>query len=672
MLPNHEKSLATLDGRRRVVIEDVSPQIEEGRYPIKRVVGEEVAVEADIFTDGHDAIVAVLRYRADDVKVWTEVEMQPLGNDRWRAVFPIDRVGQYRYTIQAWVDHFRSWTRDFEKKLAAKQEMGIELLIGAELGEQAVARAVGEDRAALEAWVAELSNRSGDSARQIERARDSSAHAIMRRYPDRSLATAFERELVVWAEPLRARYGAWYELFPRSCGSDGKRHGTFRDVEAQLPRIAEMGFDVLYLPPIHPIGLAFRKGRNNSTQAGPADPGSPWGIGSSAGGHKSIHPELGTLEDFRRLVNAARKRDIEIALDIAFQCSPDHPYVREHPEWFKRRPDGTIQYAENPPKKYQDIYPFDFETTAWRELWQEAKSVIEFWIQQGVTIFRVDNPHTKAFPFWEWCIGELKRAHPELIFLSEAFTRPKVKYRLAKLGFTQSYNYFPWRNTSTELRDYLTELTRTEVKEYFRPSLWPNTPDILPQSLQFGGKPAFMSRFILAATLGASYGVYGPAYELGINAPFKAGGEEYLDSEKYEIKAWQLDSPESLQPLITRVNAIRRENPALHSNDLLAFHETNNPQLLAYSKRTADGANIILTIVNLDPHHAQEGQTALDLGELGIEPKDTFQVHDLLTGSRYLWRGAANFVRLDPERVPAAIFRLRRRIRSEQDFDYFI
>lgn len=660
------------DGRRRTIIENVTPQLDGGRYPIKRCVGEDVVVEADVFADGHDAVAAVVRFKAENETGWRKVEMTALGNDRWRAMFRVERPGRYRYTVEGWVDHFRSWQRDFDKKVAAAQDVKFDLLVGAELVRTAAERARGAERAMLESWANELAVVEEEVTARVEKAKDPLRRTLMLRYPDRSLATRFERELVVWAEPVRARYGAWYELFPRSAGSDGKRHGTLRDVEAQLPRIAEMGFDVLYLPPIHPIGYAFRKGKNNSTAAGADDPGSPWGIGAQEGGHKSIHPQLGTLADFKRLVAAAAALQIEIALDIALQCSPDHPYVREHPEWFKRRPDGTIQYAENPPKKYQDIYPFDFETPAWRELWAEAKSVIEFWVEQGVTIFRVDNPHTKAFPFWEWCIGELKTRRPELIFLSEAFTRPKVKYNLAKLGFTQSYNYFPWRNTSDELRAYLTELTRTDVREFFRPSLWPNTPDILPQALQFGGRPAFMARFVLAATLGASYGIYGPAYELCVNAPFKTGGEEYLDSEKYEIKAWDLNRPDSLQPLIARVNAIRRENAALHRNELLAFHDADNPQLIAYSKRTPDGENIILTVVNLDPHHAQEGRTRLDLGELGIEKSDTFQVHDLLTGSRYLWRGAENFVRLDPQHVPAAIFRLRRRVRSEQDFDYFM
>ncbi len=670
-MPDLPPLSATFDGRRRVVIENVCPQIDCGRYPIKRTLDEDVIVEADVFADGHDAVSAVVLHRTEDETAWQEAEMTSEGNDRWRASFHIGRLGRYRYTVEGWVDHFKSWRRDFEKKVAAFQDVTVDLLIGAELIRAAAARAPEPDRHLLEEWARELSADT-DPASRTKLARDAVRHSLALRYPDRSLATRFERELVVWAEPVLARYGAWYELFPRSVGSDGVRHGTLRDVEAQLPRIAEMGFDVLYLPPIHPIGCAFRKGRNNSPEPGPGDPGSPWGIGSAEGGHKSIHPELGTTADFQRLLSRAKEYQIEIALDIALQCSPDHPYVTEHPEWFRRRPDGTIQYAENPPKKYQDIYPFDFETTAWRELWAEARSVIEYWIRQGVTIFRVDNPHTKAFPFWEWCINELKRERPELIFLSEAFTRPKPKYALAKLGFTQSYNYFPWRNTGEELREYLTHLTRDDVREFFRPTLWPNTPDILPQALQFGGRPAFMSRLILAATLGASYGIYGPAYEMCVNAPYSPGGEEYLDSEKYELKRWDLDTPDSLQPLVAKVNAIRRQNPALHSNDFLAFHGTSNPQLLAYSKRTADRSNIILIVVNLDPHNAHEGSTELDLGELGIGDADTFQVHDLLGGVHYLWRGAANFVRLDPDTLPAAIYRVRRRVRSEQDFDYFM
>jgi len=663
-----------LDGRSRVIIEGLSPQNDGGRYPVKRVIGEEVTVEADIFADGHDLLSAMLLYRPSNDTAWREVEMLPLGNDRWQAAFTIAQLGSYFYTVEAWVDHFKSWRRDLEKKDKAGQDVTVDLLTGVQLVQFAADRSSADKQALLEAWLKSWSTPSaGDQKNRVTRALDSVMAGLVHRASDRTLATRYPQEFRVVADPLRARTGAWYECFPRSCGSDGKRHGTLKDVEAQLPRIAEMGFDVLYLPPIHPIGNAFRKGRNNAPRASAGDPGSPWGIGGPDGGHKAIHPQLGTLEDFRHLVDQARQLKIDLALDIALQCSPDHPYVREHPEWFKKRADGTIQYAENPPKKYQDIYPFDFETSDWQALWTELKSVMEFWVQQGVTIFRVDNPHTKAFPFWEWAIDELKRDHPELIFLAEAFTRPKVMYNLAKLGFTQSYNYFPWRNTSVELRQFMTELTRTEVKEFYRPNLWPNTPDILPQYLQFGGRPAFLVRLILAATLGASYGIYGPAYELCVNTPRAAGEEEYLDSEKYEIKAWNLNTPDSLQPLITRTNAIRHENPALQSNELLAFHPTTNDQLIAYSKRTRNRDNIILTVVNLDPHHAQSGYVELALEELGIGAQDTFQVHDLLAGFHYLWRGARNFVEFDPKKqVPAAIFRLKRHIRTEQDFDYFM
>lgn len=661
------------DGRERVIIEGISPQIDGGRYPIKRVVGEDILVEADIFADGHDLISALVLYRRSGDTQWREVPMVPLVNDRWQATVRTEAVGEFVYTIEGWIDHFRSWRRDLEKKAQANQDVTIDLLTGAKIAAAAVERSSTADRVTLTGWLALWdASATSDLSTRVAHALDPLAAATLQKYSDRSLATRCSQEYRVIVDPVLARTAAWYELFPRSCGSDGKRHGSFKDVEAHLGRVAEMGFDVLYLPPIHPIGQAYRKGRNNSTQATPSDPGSPWAIGGVTGGHKAIHPELGTLDDFRRLVARAKERGIEIALDIALQCSPEHPYVREHPEWFKKRADGTIQYAENPPKKYQDIYPFDFETSDWKSLWQELKSVMEFWAEQGVSVFRVDNPHTKAFPFWEWAIRELKTRFPQLIFLSEAFTRPKVMYNLAKLGFTQSYNYFPWRNTSAELRQFMTELTRTSVKEFYRPNLWPNTPDILPQYLQYGGRPAFMVRLILAATLGASYGVYGPAYELCVNTPRAPGEEEYRDSEKYEIKAWDLNSPTSLQPLITLVNAIRRSNSALHSNELLAFHSVDNEQLFAYSKRTADRSNLILTVVNLDPYHTQKGFIELSLEEMGIGTTDTFQVQDLLGGSHYLWRGSRNFVELDPKLMPAAIFKIKRHVRTEHDFDYFM
>jgi starch synthase (maltosyl-transferring) len=665
-------------GRKRVVIEGVKPEIDGGRFPIKRTPGERVVVEADAFTDGHDAISCRLLFRREDgPSEWSEAAMTPLVNDRWRGELTVTEIGRWVYTVTAWVDHFKSWRRDLKKRVEAGQDVAVDLLVGAALVREAGGRARDAGRKAdarvLEGLAADLEN-GKDLRARLQLALDDELAQLMDRYADRRFASVYPRELAVVVDPERARFSAWYEMFPRSCGPEG-RHGTFRDCEERLPYVAGMGFDVLYLPPIHPIGHTFRKGRNNSTTAGPGDVGSPWAIGSEEGGHKAVHPDLGTAEDFRRFVAKAREHGIEIAMDVAFQCSPDHPYVREHPEWFRKRPDGTIQYAENPPKKYQDIYPFDFECEDWRGLWEELKSVFDHWIGEGVTIFRVDNPHTKPFPFWEWAIGEIKREHPEVIFLSEAFTRPRIMYRLAKLGFTQSYNYFPWRNTRWELTEYLTEVTRTEVREYFRPNLWPNTPDILTEPLQIGGRAMFIQRFLLAATLGASYGIYGPAYELTEHLPRERGSEEYLDSEKYQLRQWDLGRPDSLRELIGLVNRVRQENPALQSNESLRFHPTDNDQLLCYSKVAEDpvrGANVIVAVVNLDPHHVQSGWVDLDLEALGLERDQSFQVHDLLTGARYLWHGSRNFAQLDPRTVPAHLFRVRRRVRSERDFDYFM
>ncbi|HVH65383.1 MAG TPA: alpha-1,4-glucan--maltose-1-phosphate maltosyltransferase, partial [Candidatus Acidoferrum sp.] len=498
------------EGGKRVVIEAVTPEIDGGRFAAKRALGETVAVEADIFADGHDAIAAVLRYRHESASGWIEAPMSPIVNDRWRGQFPVTELGHYRFTLEAWVDHFETWSRQLSKRIQAGQDIAVELETGARMVEAAAARADGSTTDA--ARLARLATTLRKASRATVLALDGELTDLMRRYSDRGLATRYGRELEVVVEPVKARYSTWYELFPRSTGRAGKP-GTFKDVERLLPDIAGMGFDVLYFPPIHPIGVTARKGANNQP-AKPGEPGSPWAIGSELGGHKAINPELGTLEDFRRLVRSATAQGIEIALDIAFQCSPDHPYTREHPEWFKHRPDGSIQYAENPPKKYEDIYPFDFETEHWQELWAELLSIVTYWIDQGVRNFRVDNPHTKPFAFWEWLIGEVKRDHPEVIFLSEAFTRPKVMYRLAKLGFSQSYTYFAWRNTAWELYQYFTELAQPPIREFFRPNLWPNTPDILTEYLQHGGRAAFQARLILAATLGASYGIYGPVFEL--------------------------------------------------------------------------------------------------------------------------------------------------------------
>jgi starch synthase (maltosyl-transferring) len=595
--------------------------------------------------------------------------MRALGNDRWHGTFTVAQIGRYHYTVHAWVDRFKTWARDLVKRVEADQDVAVELLIGAELVEQAIQRAPRAEGARLRA-AAELLRAGGDVG--IQEALASELAALMERNADRRFATTSGNELAVVVDRERARFGAWYELFPRSCAAEPRQHGSFRDAEERLPYIAAMGFDVLYLPPIHPIGRTQRKGRNNSTDAGPHDPGSPWAIGAKEGGHMAIHPQLGTLEDFQRLLEQAAEHGIELALDLAFQASPDHPYVRAHRAWFRARPDGTIQYAENPPKKYQDIYPFDFETDQWRELWEELANVVRFWCDQGIRIFRVDNPHTKPFAFWEWLIGTIKRDFPETIFLSEAFTRPKVMYQLAKLGFTQSYNYFPWRNTKWEITQFMTELTQTPLCEFFRPNLWPNTPDILPEYLQLSGQPGFMARAALAATLGASYGTYGPAFELCEDQPVASGKEEYLNSEKYEIKRWEIDRAGSLKDYIARLNRIRRENEALHSNARLRFHTVDNDHLIAYSKTTEQLDNMILVVVNLDPHHAQGGHIELPLEPLGIDLRHPFQVHDLIGDGRYLWNGPRNYLELDPRSSPAVVLRVRRHTRTEQDFDYYM
>ena len=623
----------------RVVIRGVEPEIECGRFAIKRAVGEDVVVEADIFADGHDSIAAVVRYRHEDDESWVEVPMEPLGNDHWRAAFKVDKVGPYIYTITAWIDEFQTWYNDFQKRVAARQDVSVDLKIGAALLKSAAARTTGPDARKLQ--------EVGDHLHREEV--DEGLATLAAAHADRSNASHY-RELRVTVDTVRARFSTWYEMFPRSCG-------TFKDCERILPDIAEMGFDVLYFPPIHPIGKSHRKGKNNSTKAEPGDPGSPWAIGGKQGGHKAIHPDLGSPEDFRRLVKKAKTLGIDIALDLAYQCSPDHPYVKEHPEWFRRRPDGTVQYAENPPKKYEDIYPFEFNSSHWRELWEELKSVVEFWIGQGVRIFRVDNPHTKPFDFWEWMIRDLKKKDPDLIFLAEAFTRPNIMYRLAKLGFTQSYTYFTWRNTQNELTEYMTELTGTPVRDFFRPNFWPNTPDILHEYLQTGGRAAFMARLVLAATMSSNYGIYGPAYELCEDVPREEGSEEYLNSEKYEIKNRDLHDPASLRPFISRVNAIRKENPALQANDGLQFHATQNDRLICYSKSTPDKKNVIITVVNLDPTWTQAGFVELPTEELGIDVRHPYQMVDLLTGAEFTWQGPRNYVELRPHEVPAHILR---------------
>jgi starch synthase (maltosyl-transferring) len=663
--------VSSLELRKRAIISAVKPEVDCGRFAIKRTVGESVAVEADIFADGHDAIAGLLLFKKEGADRWNEARLAPLPNDRWRGVFEVCETGRYLYTLEAWVDAFLTWRRDFVKRVEAAQEVSVDLMIGAGLLEDAAERAEGLDREQLLAWARALGEPSDPRQRQ-ELALMEDVQALAQRYPDRRRASRYDKELAVVVDRPGARFSSWYEFFPRSCSPEPGRHGTFRDAEARLEYAASMGFDVVYLPPVHPIGSGFRKGRNNSIDPETGDVGSPWAIGSEEGGHKAIHPALGSMEDFEHFLSKAAALGVEIALDIAFQCSPEHPYVREHPAWFRRRPDGSIQYAENPPKKYQDIYPLEFETEDWRALWDELTDVVRFWIGKGIRIFRVDNPHTKAFPFWERLIADVKRDYPETIFLAEAFTRPKVMYRLAKLGFTQSYTYFAWRNTRQELIDYFTELTKSEVREFFRPNLWPNTPDILPEYLQFGGRAAFIARLALAATLGASYGIYGPAFELCENRALRQGGEEYLDSEKYQLRQWDLDDQWSLRELIARINRARRENPALQSDWSLRFHDVDNEELICYSKNTPDLSNVVLVVVNLDPNHAHSGWVNLDLGALGLDSVQPYQVHDLLGDARFLWTGARNYVELNPEAVPAHVFQIRRKIRTERDFDYFL
>jgi len=660
-----------LDGRKRVIIEAASPEVDGGAFPAKRVAGDVVFAEADIFADGHDLISAIVLHRHDSETEWSEVRMRPLVNDRWRAEFNVEKFGFHRFTIEAWIDHFLTWHRDMKKRVdsgVAEEELGVQLLIGLQHIRAAAERADKRDRRKLEAVIAGLE--SDDPVdEKIADLWSEDLLALMWRNAERNFVTRYRTELLIEVDRPRAAYSTWYELFPRSAAQEEGRHGTFKDVEAQLPRVARMGFDILYLPPIHPIGETFRKGKNNKVKAEPGDVGSPWAIGGKEGGHKATHPDLGTIDDFARLVAKAKELGIEVAMDIAFQASPDHPYVKEHPSWFLMRPDGTIQYAENPPKKYQDIYPFHFESEEWQELWAELRDVFAFWVKTGVRTFRVDNPHTKPLPFWEWCIRDLKREWPDLIFLAEAFTRPKIMYRLAKAGFTQSYTYFAWRHTKEELIEYLEEVTKPPVSDLFRPNFWPNTPDILTEYLQYGGRAAFVQRFILAATLAASYGIYGPAYERFVHQAREHGSEEYLDSEKYEVKYWP-PTDDDMSELMTLVNRIRRENPALQQNATLKFHKSDNDQILCYSKTAGD--NVIVVVVNLDAHNTHSGWIDLDLEALQLEPGRTYQVHDLLSNARYAWHGARNYVQTNPQVIPAHIFRIRRRVRTEKDFEYFL
>jgi starch synthase (maltosyl-transferring) len=680
--PQLDRSLAL-----RVVVERVRPQIDAGRFAAKRIVGDTVTVRADVFADGHDVIIAVLRDRslrsvapgssdpgnegeglktlalrtvASGTEGWRETPMALVapGTDEWSATFTADALGWHEFTVTAWVDAFATWRRELTLKADAAQDVALELLEGALLVREAAARASQVAATAADAtWLDQRADALAEDTPQADRVAAALSGELAQRmftYADRRQATTHP-PLRIWIDRERARFSAWYEMFPRSAGPDPARSATFREAAARLSAIADLGFDVVYLPPIHPIGQSFRKGRNNALVAEPGDPGSPWAIGSDAGGHTAVEPGLGTLDDFEAFRQEAERRGLEIALDLAWQCSPDHPWVREHPEWFRHRPDGTIKYAENPPKKYQDIYPLDLACDEWRSLWVALRDVTRFWVDRGVRTFRVDNPHTKSFGFWEWLIAEIHEHDPGVIFLAEAFTRPAPMRYLAKAGFTQSYTYFTWRNSREELEEYLTELTTTDVREYFRPNFFANTPDILHEYLQTGGRPAFEARLVLAATLSPSYGIYS-GFELCENRAVRPGSEEYLDSEKYQIRQWDWDSPGHIKELVRAVNQLRRAHPALQSNDALRFCETDNPQLIAYMKTAADDR--LLIVVNLDPHFMQHGHVRLPLADVGLAADQPFTVRDLLTETSYSWTGDWNYVRLDPGTKQAHILQL--------------
>ena len=687
------------EGRSRVVIEDVQPRVDCGRFPVKRIVNDIVHATAVIYGDGHDAVAARLLYKHENERAWRSTTMRHTGNDLWEAQFCVVQVGRYSYTVEAWIDAFTTWQRDWNKRVEAQQELEVPLQTGISLIEQAASRSRKAEAIRLRKYATQLSQHLGAlqqrrgtnelplieavNAEEIEAVNAEDHHDLpsqattalqlrevpelvtdmldlVERYPDLRHATRSEDVLQVVVDRPKARYSTWYELFPRSTSPIAGQHGTFRDCELLLPSIAAMGFDVVYLPPIHPIGQSFRKGKNNRVHAEPGDVGSPWAIGSQAGGHKEILAELGTFSDFDHFVATAKQLKMEVALDIAFQCSPDHPWVLEHPEWFRKRLDGSIQYAENPPKKYQDIYPLDFETAHWRELWDALKDVFLHWIAHGVCLFRVDNPHTKALPFWQWLIAEIKKSHPDVLFLAEAFTRPHVMYGLAKAGFSQSYTYFTWKTTKTEITEYFIELTQKSTREFFRPNVWPNTPDILHAYLQQGRRPAFMVRLILAATLAANYGIYGPAYEVCESTAVREGSEEYLDSEKYQLRHWRRDTPHSLAPLIAQLNRIRCGHVALQSDESLHFHQIDNDQLVCFSKSDPSHKDVVLVVVNLDYSQTQTGWTNLDLNELGLVEAEEFTVHDLLTGEEYRWRGASNSVLLAMETRMAHVFCIQR------------
>lgn len=637
------------------MIESVAPTVDAGLYPAKRSIGELVKVSSHIFGDGHDHIRAFVKYKAPKKRTWQQTEMFLEINDEWSASFVTEVKGVYEFKIEAWIDHLLNWYEGFKKKAAAGIHVNVELAEGADLLVK-VQQSPGKKTNKRLKEVEGVFRDTSKYEEAVNLALSIEFEEIVSQYP----LPAFESSSATYlinCEHNKANFSTWYEFFPRSASEEKGKHGTFKDCLRLLPKVADMGFDVLYFPPIHPIGEVNRKGKNNSVDSKPGEPGSPWAIGSKQGGHKAVHPELGTLAEYKKVIKEAKKLDIDIALDLAYQCAPDHPYVKEHPEWFKWRPDGTVQYAENPPKKYQDILPFDFECEQWEALWQELKSVVDYWIKAGVKIFRVDNPHTKPIPFWEWLIAEINKEYDDIIFLSEAFTRPKVMASLAKVGFTQGYTYFTWRNTKAEIIEYMNELVNDKSRDYFRPNFWPNTPDILPYLLQREGPNAFVYRYALAATLSSNYGMYGQAYEIYDNTPVP-GKEEYFNSEKYELKHYDWDMSNRLTYIIKKVNQARKENEALQSTWNIQFCSVENPNLIAYFKKTADNSSMILMVVNLDSYSRQAGYVQLPLDQMGIEGNINLKLHDLVTDEQYTWTGEWNYVELDPFNIPFHLFKI--------------
>lgn len=638
-------------GQSRVIIENVSPQVEGGLYPAKRVVDEWVGIEADVFTDGHDEVSAVLVYRAAGARKWSEVSMKHIGNDRFQAFFQLDKQGYYEFTIRGFINHVSTWQHAFRKRMQDndQRELLVQLQIGLDYL-QRIATKYAKAKTLAKKWITAL---QGEDA--IQQAASAELEQFIQQFPLEEFATSFEKTLQIVAHRKRAGFSAWYSFFPRSAAQPGSDHGTFKDCELLLPRVKEMGFDIVYFPPIHPIGEAFRKGKNNSLNAGPDEPGCPYATGSKDGGHKDILSELGTLADFKRFIKKAGELDLEVAMDFAIQCSPDHPYVKKYPQWFKWRPDGTVQYAENPPKKYQDVLPLDFENEDWENMWVELKSILEYWIGIGIKIFRVDNPHTKSFVFWQWCLSEIEKEHPDVIFLSEAFTRPRIMENLAKKGFHQSYTYYTWRNSKAELIQYMQDLTQSPMREYFRPNFWPNTHDINPYITQSGHEPQFILRYFLAATLSSNYGIFGPSYELLEHAAIP-GKEEYLDSEKYEVRHWDWNHRNKLMHVIAMVNKQRNANTAFHFTNNYQNCFIENDQMMAWLKVYGD--NKILCIANLDAYNKQSASVHVPLDAIGKYEGQAYVVHDLITDEKYTWFGSKNYVELDPYRLPFHLFRI--------------